>query len=112
MDDQTRFRRRLQRPHTQVVTGRDGETRLLVATENNGVRLYEFTDDGNVIPTPVAESLKLRTDMTTPIVVDSVIDCVKDFLICLDADSLQERWRTLAAFDRRDAEDRFASSHI
>lgn len=65
---------------------------LLVATENNGARLFQ-TVDGSEAPKVVAHSRKLRTDMSTPIVIGSQIFCVKDFLFCLDANDLSENWR-------------------
>lgn len=42
--------------------------RLLVATENNGLRLYEFDGDGQIKPEPVAVNHDLAPDTHTPIV--------------------------------------------
>src|SRR5207244_1098905 len=39
---------------------------LLVATENNGTRLYRFKGDGTVDPTPAAVNRKLAPDTHTP----------------------------------------------
>lgn len=68
---------------------------LLITTENNGARLFGFSDDGQIIPQPVAVHERLRPDMSTSVVVADRLFCVKDFLFCLDlsADRLAERWR-------------------
>jgi len=68
--------------------------RLLITTENNGARLYAFTEDGMIHPDPIAWNNRLRTDMSTGVVVGDLLFCVKDFLFCLDLkDDLKERWR-------------------
>ncbi len=68
--------------------------RLLVVTENNGARLFDFDDDGNVIAEPVAINSKLRPDMSTPVVINGHVFCVNRFLYCLDAtNGLNELWR-------------------
>jgi outer membrane protein assembly factor BamB len=67
--------------------------RLLVATENNGTRLYEFNDQGAILPKPLAAFLDLAPDSSTPVVVDGkVFGCHKE-LFCLDAAAgLQPLW--------------------
>ena len=44
------------------------DDKLLVSTENNGTRLYEFDDNGLLKPKPVAVNRKLAPDTHTPIV--------------------------------------------
>lgn len=58
--------------------------KLLVATENNGTRLYQFQTDGTIDPTPVMENNRLTPDMSTPVVVGNRLFCVNRFLYCLD----------------------------
>jgi len=68
--------------------------RALVVTENNGARLFDFDDDGLVVPQPIASNRKLRPDMSSPVLVGGRIYCVNRFLYCLDLqDGLQESWR-------------------
>jgi outer membrane protein assembly factor BamB len=68
--------------------------RLLVTTENNGTRLYEFDADGVIKPMAVAENRKLKPSMSTPVVVGEQLFCVDRFLYGLDLDrGLQESWR-------------------
>lgn len=67
---------------------------LVVSTENNATRRFEFGIGGHIHPQPVAVNRKLRSDMSTPVVVGQHLFCVKDFLFCLDLDSqLDEQWR-------------------
>ena len=50
--------------------------RLLVATENNGTRIYAFHDGGAIIPEPVAQNDDLYPDTSTPVVTaGQVIGC-------------------------------------
>jgi len=59
--------------------------KLLVATENNGTRLYDFDERGAIVPKPLATFLDLAPDSSTPVVVDNrVFGCHKE-LFCLDA---------------------------
>ncbi len=58
--------------------------RLLVATENNGTRLYAFDAQGQIIPQPVAVNEDLAPDMSTPVVVNDRVFCVWDDFFCLD----------------------------
>ena len=67
---------------------------LLVATEQNGTRRYDFRSNGAVNPEPIARNAKLTPDMSSPVVVGDHLFCVNKFLYCLDiANGLQEKWR-------------------
>ena len=87
-----------------VTPGRDGDFnvptadqhmgRLLIATENNGARLYNFNGDGRIKPEPSATNDRLRPDMSSGVVVNDRFYCVNRFLYCLDLnDNLNELWR-------------------
>lgn len=67
---------------TPVVVGE----RLLITTEGNGTRLFEFTADGAIKKEPVSVFDDLAPDMSTPVVLG-------DRAFCL--------WRDLFAFDTR-----------
>ncbi|MBM3492861.1 MAG: hypothetical protein FJX72_00850 [Armatimonadetes bacterium] len=59
--------------------------RLLVATENNGTRLYGF-GGGRVVAAPIAESCETRPNTASPVVVDGVAWVASEFgLFALDA---------------------------
>ncbi|MCA9235604.1 MAG: PQQ-binding-like beta-propeller repeat protein [Planctomycetales bacterium] len=60
--------------------------RLLVCTENNATRLFDFDDQGRIIPDPLAESDELAPDISTPVAVGSRVFCVNHRLLCLDAE--------------------------
>lgn len=66
---------------------------LLIATENNGVRRFNFRQGGQIIPEPVAVYSRLRSDMSSPVVVGDHLYCVNNLLYRLDAETLQESWR-------------------
>lgn len=66
---------------TPVVVG----DKLLVATENNGGRLYAFASDGAILADPVAVNRKLNPQMSTPVVVADRVFCVNGSLECFDA---------------------------
>lgn len=67
--------------------------KLLVATENNGTRLYEFDDKGKLKPAPVAQNRKLAPDTHTPVVSAGRVFGVWRRLFCLDlAKGLKELW--------------------
>ena len=67
---------------------------LLIATENNGGRLYAFNGDGTVIPDHVAVNTKLNPQMSTPVVVGDRVYCVNGKLECFDAaNGLKPIWR-------------------
>ncbi len=76
-----------------VPTPIDVDGRLLVTTENNGTRLYEFDDQGKIIPIPIAQNMDLAPDSSTPVVIDGrVFGCWGD-LFCLDlSDGLKPLW--------------------
>jgi outer membrane protein assembly factor BamB len=66
---------------------------LLVTTENNGTRLFDFGDDGRIIPQPVARHLELASDSSTPVVVSGRVFGVWGELFCLALDdSLATIW--------------------
>ncbi|TWU30863.1 PQQ-like beta-propeller repeat protein [Novipirellula artificiosorum] len=70
------------------------KNKLLVATEGNGIRLYGFGAAGKLGSQWQARNLRLRTDMSSPVIVQGQLYCVKDFLFCLDLDEgLKEKWR-------------------
>ena len=67
---------------------------LIVVTENNATRRFEFDADGKIRSDPVAVNDRLRSDMSTPVVVGDHLFCVKDFLFCLNLrDGISEKWR-------------------
>lgn len=67
---------------------------LIVATENNGTRLYGFRADGTLDPQPRAENRRLAPSMSTPVVAGTRLFCVHRQLVCLDLqDGLRERLR-------------------
>lgn len=75
---------------TPVVLG----DKLLVATENNGGRLYEFNDEGVINPEHVAVNTKLNPQMSTPVAVGDRVFCVNRRLECFDAgDGLKSTWQ-------------------
>jgi len=51
------------------------ERHLLVATENNAMRLYEFDDKGNLSPEPTAVNEDITPDTVTPVAVNGVAYC-------------------------------------
>ena len=70
--------------------------KLLVATENNGTRLYAFNKDGKIQPEPLACNLDLAPDSSTPVVTDGLVfGCFGGFF-CLD---LENELRTLYSVD-------------
>lgn len=67
--------------------------RLVVATENNGLRLYEFDADGAIQPDPVATSERLSHDTASPVAVGSKVFGVTNGLKGFDAsDGLKPLW--------------------
>ncbi len=57
---------------------------LLVATENNGTRLYHFDAAGRIISKPVAVFAELAPDTATPVVTNGRVFGVHRGLRCLD----------------------------
>lgn len=68
--------------------------RLVVATENNGTRLYGFDARGRILREPLAVNDELAPDTSTPVVLgDRVFGCSSE-LLCLDlARGLKTVWR-------------------
>jgi len=67
--------------------------RLLVTTENNGTRLYNFDKSGNLIPKPVALNEDLAPDTSTPVVIGEKVFGGWVDLFCLDLnDGLKPVW--------------------
>ena len=70
------------------------EGKLLVATENNGTRLYQFDNHGAIVPEPLAENLDLAPDTHTPVVVGNRCFGVWSGFYCLDiANGLKPAWK-------------------
>ena len=57
---------------------------LLVATENNGTRLFAFKADGTIDPKPVAVNKRLAPDTATPVVTADRVFGVWNRLYCLN----------------------------
>jgi outer membrane protein assembly factor BamB len=67
---------------------------ILLATENNGTRLYHFDDSGRIIPEPVAHYDDLAPDTSTPVVVAGNVLGVSGGVHCLAVgDGLRPVWR-------------------
>lgn len=74
---------------TPVVVGE----RLLVSTENNGTRLYQFGKDGVVDPKPVAKNDDLSLDMGTPVLWKGRAYATCGGLYCINADdAMKTAW--------------------
>ncbi|MFQ6035535.1 MAG: PhnD/SsuA/transferrin family substrate-binding protein [Sedimentisphaerales bacterium] len=70
--------------------------KLLVATENNGTRLYAFHKDGKIQPKPLAHNLDFTPDSSTPVVTNGLVFGCFGGLFCLD---LENELRTLYSVD-------------
>jgi outer membrane protein assembly factor BamB len=70
---------------TPVVLG----DKLLVATENNGARLFGFQPGGVIDPKPVAANRRLAPDTHTPVAAGGRVFGVWNRLWCLDARDLR-----------------------
>ncbi|MCY3017413.1 MAG: PQQ-binding-like beta-propeller repeat protein [Planctomycetota bacterium] len=66
--------------------------KLLVATENNGARLYAFEKGGKVIPKPVATNEGFSPPMSTPVCLSGLVFGGSSDLLCLDAKTLKTLW--------------------
>lgn len=68
--------------------------KLLLTTENNGTRLYGFSDDGKIIPEPLAKNNALSPDSQTPVVLDGLaFGSYNGKLFCMDVkDDLKTLW--------------------
>jgi outer membrane protein assembly factor BamB len=60
---------------------------LVIATENNGARIYRFNDRGAIDAEPVAENNSLVPDCETPVLVANRLLGITGELFCLDAQS-------------------------
>lgn len=79
---------------TPIVMGE----RLLVATENNGTRLYGFDRGGKILPTPVAKNGDLVPDTSTPVVAGDLVFGNSAGLYCLDLQQgLATAWKETGA---------------
>jgi outer membrane protein assembly factor BamB len=58
--------------------------KLLVATENNGTRLYGFREAGRIIQEPLEYNELLGPDTATPVVVNGLLIGIDSNLRCLD----------------------------
>lgn len=67
-----------------VPTPIDVGGRLLVSTENNGTRLYDFDAGGQIRPVPAASNPRLAPDSSTPVVIDGLVYGCRRKLVCLD----------------------------
>ena len=76
-----------------VPTPLDIDGKLLLTTENNATRLYEFDNNGRINPVPIAQNDDLYPDTLTPIAAGSLLFGATDDLFCLDLnDKLKTRW--------------------
>ena len=67
---------------------------LLVATENNGTRLYEFDAEGQIVAAPAAQYPDLAPDCHTPVAIAGRLFGVDGSLHCLDlSDRLAPLWQ-------------------
>jgi len=67
--------------------------KLLVASENNGTRLYAFNDDGSIVPEPIASNDDLKPDTSSPVVIGDLVFGADGTLRCLDLnDGLKTLW--------------------
>jgi len=72
-----------------VPTPLDLDGKLLVATENNGARLYDFDANGRIHPIPISQNRRLAPDTSTPVAIDGLLFGCSRGLHCLDlTDSL------------------------
>ena len=67
-----------------VPTPVDFDGKLLVTTENNGTRIYQFANDGTIEKTPVAQNGKLVPDCSTAVLSGGRVFGVYDAIFCLD----------------------------
>lgn len=69
--------------------------RLIVSTENNALRMFSFKEDGTIHQEPIAIYNRLRTDMSSPVVIGDRLYCAKNLLFCLQikSDGFNELWR-------------------
>lgn len=65
---------------------------LIVATENNGTRRYEFDAAGRIIAKPAAVFADLSPETTSPVVTSGKVFGADDSIYCLDARTFQKVW--------------------
>ncbi len=71
----------------------DAGGKLIVASENNGARLYDFDAVGHIKTNPAATNSDLVPDMCTPVLVGGKLFGCSGSLYCLDvAKRLAVRW--------------------
>jgi outer membrane protein assembly factor BamB len=76
-----------------VPTPIDAGGRLLVTSENNGTRLYEFDPQGVINTKPVAVNADLAPDSSTPVLVGGRVFGCWNSLYCLDlTGGLETKW--------------------
>lgn len=69
------------------------QDKLIVATENNGTRMYAFDGAGKIEPQPLGENLDLAPDTHTPVASGERLFGVWSQLYCLSLkDGLKELW--------------------
>ncbi|MEZ6045891.1 MAG: PQQ-binding-like beta-propeller repeat protein [Planctomycetaceae bacterium] len=69
------------------------DNKLFVATENNGARVYQFDQEGELVPEPIMEHEYLAPDSHTPVIAAGRVFGVWDGLFCLDwKNNLEELW--------------------
>ncbi len=67
---------------------------LLICSEHDGTRLYQFGKDGAIDPRPIASNADLAPDCHTPVVVGNRVFGVWNELLCLDVSrQLATAWR-------------------
>ncbi|MCA9260167.1 MAG: PQQ-binding-like beta-propeller repeat protein, partial [Planctomycetales bacterium] len=59
--------------------------RLLIASENNATRLFDFDAEGSIVPKPTAVFDELSPDISSPIAIGNQAFCVAERLVWLDA---------------------------
>jgi outer membrane protein assembly factor BamB len=71
----------------------DAGGKLIVTSENNGTRLYDFDANGHIKTTPVASNGDLAPDKNTPVLIGGKLFGCSDSLYCLDvAKKLVAHW--------------------
>ncbi len=64
--------------------------KLIVATENNGTRIYTFDQQGKIVPKPIATQKALAPETITPVVAGNrLLGISKGTLYCLEFPSLK-----------------------
>ncbi|MDB5387551.1 MAG: outer rane biosis protein BamB [Planctomycetaceae bacterium] len=72
-----------------------GDENLIVATENNGARIYGFDAQGLINPKPLGRHDDLRPDCPSPVLANQRLFGVSGGLFCLDAPQhLTEIWHS------------------